>query len=220
MHARGLTRRATLWLPVALAACGSEPRQSFPPLRYDFLPPIGLNVAKIDVEQHFMPSGIPPDVSQFDPVKPTEALRQMAQDRLKALGSAGLAVFSIQDASLVRRGDTITGTMDVVLDIYPTPESPRAGFAEARVTRQHTGSVDDLPGTLYDMTKALMNAMNVEFEYQVRRSLRDWLATGTAVVPPVQARPLPSGAADAPPPGAPPSIPPPLPPAGATLNPR
>lgn len=215
MHARGLTRRAALWLPVALAACGSEPRQSFPPLRYDYLPPIGLNVAKIDIEQHFLPSGIPPDVSQFDPVKPTEALRQMAEDRLKALGSAGLAVFAIQDASLVRHGDTITGTLDVVLDIYPAPDSPRAGFAEARVTRQHVGSIDDLPGTLYDMTKALMDAMNVEFEFQVRRSLRDWLATGAAVVPPVQAQPLPS---TAPPPGAPASIPPPLPPPGATLN--
>jgi hypothetical protein len=190
MTAPGLTRRSSLLLPLLLAACGSEPRQSFPPLRYNYLPPIGLNVATIDIEQRFMPSGIPPDVTPFDPVHPVDALRMMAEDRLQALGSSGRAVFAIQDASLVRRDDVITGTMDVLLDVYPAPGAPRAGFAEARVMRQRSGSVDDLPGTLYDMTKAMMDAMNVEFEYQVRQRLRDWIVTGAALVPPVQQQPL------------------------------
>ena len=40
------------------------------------------------------------------------------------------------------------------------------------------------------MTRAMMDDMNVEFEYQVRRSLKDWLATTTAVPAPVESQPL------------------------------
>lgn len=225
MHDRGITRRMSLLLPFVLAACGGEEPRSFPTLRYQYLPPIGLNVANIRVEQHFIPSGVPPDVTNLDPARPSDALGAMAEDRLKALGSTGTAVFVIQDASLVKQGDVITGTMDVLLNIYPAPDGPRVAFAEARVTRQRRGSVDDLPSTLYDMTKAMMDAMNVEFEYQVRRRLRDWLATGTAVVPPVQAQPLepgpgtaPPGAPYPPPPGAPSSGPPSAPPFASPLT--
>lgn len=177
-------------LPLLLAACAGGEPQSFPPLRYSDLPPIGLNVANISVEEHFVPSLVPPDVTQFDPAPPVDALRAMAEDRLKALGSAGRAVFIIKDASLVRHGDTISGTMDVLLNVYPSQTGPRAGFAEASVSRQYTGHISDLRATLYDMTKKMMQSMNVEFEYQVRHRLHDWLASGTAAVPPVQQQPL------------------------------
>ncbi len=235
MHAKGLTRRSSLLLPLLLAACGGEARQDFPPLRYNYLPPLGLNVATIDIEQRFIPSGISPDVTQFAPVRPADALRTMAEDRLKALGTAGRAVFAIQNASLVRHDDLITGTMEVILNVYPSPSGPRAGFAQARVTRQHEGNISDLPGTLYDMTKAMMDAMNVEFEYQLRARLREWLTTGAAVVSPVQQAPLdgapppalPQSAPDYPPPAAYPSsgypssgYPPPPTPLGGGISPR
>lgn len=213
-RAGGLTRRAALLLPLLLAACGGEEPHYFPPLRYGYLPPIRLNVSSIQIEQRFIPSGMPPDVTQFDPVTLSDALRAMAQDRLQAFGTTGRAVFVIQDASLVRQGDTISGSMDVVLDIYPADGAPRAGFAEARVTRQFSGHIDDLRAKLYEMTKAMMDAMNVEFEYQIRNRLHDWLASGTAPVPAVQAQPLDGS----PPPGASPSSPPPdmgAPPIGA-----
>ena len=216
--ARGLTRRASLLLPLLLAACGGGEPQYFPPLRYNYLPPIRLNVSSIQIEQHFIPSGMPPDATQFDPVPPSDALRAMAQDRLQAFGSTGRAVFVIQDASLVRQGDTISGSMDVVLNVYPAAIGPRAGFAEARVTRQHIGHIDDLRATLYDMTKAMMDAMNVEFEYQIRNRLHDWLASGTAVVPPVQAQPLDSS--DQPTMPLPTMAPPTMPPPPGTLSPR
>ena len=79
--------------------------------------------------------------------------------------------------------------MAVELDIY-TSANTRAGFAEARVSRTHSGDVDDLRATLYDMTKDMMDTMNVEFEFQLRRSLRDWLLPDSAVPIPVQQQPL------------------------------
>ncbi|HET8996640.1 MAG TPA: hypothetical protein VFN42_08225, partial [Acetobacteraceae bacterium] len=215
-------------LPLLLTACGGGEPRLFPPLSFRRLPPLRLNVARIEIEQHFFPSGMTPDVTQVDPVPPIDALRAMANDRLKAFGSTGRAVFIIQNASLTKQDDTITGNMDVVLNVYPSDTGPRAGFAEARVSRQYTGDTDDLRQRLYDMTKAMMQAMNVEFEYQVRNRLHDWMVSGNAAVPPVQAQPLNAGpepgtppAPNVPPPGAPalPSMPPPSAPPPTSLPP-
>lgn len=191
MPTPGLTRRASLLLPLLLAACGGDEPATFEPLRYAYLPPIRLNVATIEIEQRFYPSGVSPDISQKAPISPIEALRAMGQDRLQAFGSAGRAVYSIQDASLTKQGDIISGSMAVVLNVF-TSDGQRAGFAEARIARQHTGSYDSLRGTLYDMVKAMMDAMNIEFEYQVRQALRPWLTSGTAESAPVEQAPLAS----------------------------
>jgi hypothetical protein len=208
MPVRLLSRRSSLLLPLALAACGGAP-PDYPPLRYNYLPPIRLNVASISVRQDYVPSGVAPDLSPLDPVQPVDALRQMAQDRLKPFGAAGQAVFVIQNASVLRDGDTITGTFAVRLDIY-TSANTRVGYAEARVAHSHSGHVDDIHQVLYDMTKQLMDEMNVQFEYQVVHSLRDWVAPVGGGPAPVQQQPLVAPGA-APPPGAmaPPGAPPP-----------
>jgi uncharacterized protein (DUF2336 family) len=74
------------------------------------------------------------------------------------------------------------GVLAVHLDVVTT-ESVRAGFAEAQVTR--TASVPgDLRQALYDLTRQMLDDMNVEFEFQVRRSLRDWLQDTTTAPPP------------------------------------
>ena len=185
-----LTRRGSLLLPLLLAGCGGgDEEQGYPPLRYDYLTPLRLNVAAIEIEQRFVPSGVPPDVSQEDPVPPERALRAMAEDRLQSLGSADRAVFIIQDASLVRRRNTLSGNLAVELDIYNTPTT-RVAFAQASVTGTYTGDLDDLPRRLYDMTKSMMDRMNVEFEYQARRALGSWLLPAGAVQAPVQQQPL------------------------------
>ena len=51
MPAVFLTRRLALLLPLALAACGGDEQEVFEPLRYNYLPPIQLNVASIAIEQ-------------------------------------------------------------------------------------------------------------------------------------------------------------------------
>ena len=154
---------------------------------------------------------MPPDITSLDPVHPVEALRSMAEDRLQALGTSGQAVFGITNASLTQQDDVITCALAVELEIYPTP-GIRSGFAQAIVSRQHTGSVDDLRAALYDITKATMDAMNVEFEYQVRRNLAPWLVSATPG--PVQQQPLQTAPTESPPeeqlPGAPPPGEPPL----------
>jgi len=195
-----------------LAGCGGGGRpRTYVPLHYDYLAPLQLNVSTLQIEQRFVPSGAPPDVSQYDPVAPVLALRTMAQDRLRAVGNADLAIFVIQDASLTRRGDTISGNFAVQVDVYNTPTN-RAAYAQATVSSTYTGDLDDLSGRLYDMTKDMMDRMNVEFEYQVRRALSTWLVPAGALQAPVQQQPLNGAPVETLPSGPPPSsLPPPEP---------
>jgi len=189
MHAGHLTRRFVLLLPLLAAACGGDDETVFEPLRYNDLPPIQLNVASIAIEQRFVPAGVPPDVSDRDPVPPVEALKAMANDRLQAFGTANKAVFAILDASLTRTRDVLVGSMTVLLTILDD-SGTQLGFAEARVQARHTGDLDDIRSALYDMTKSMMNDMNIEFEYQIRHNLKNWLTTDAAPAAPVEQAPL------------------------------
>jgi hypothetical protein len=191
MQAGYLTRRVVLLLPLVLAACGGEEeeQQVFEPLRYNYLPPIGLNVASITTEQRFVPSGVAPDISNQDPVPPVEALKAMGNDRLQAFGTANKAVFAILDASLIRQNDDVTGSFAVSLTILDD-SGTQLGFAEARVQSHHTGRIDDIRSALYGMTKSMMSDMNVEFEYQIRHNLKNYLTQPTAPDTPVEQAPL------------------------------
>ena len=184
-----LSRRLALLLPLAAAACGgNEPMRELPPLRYDYLKPLPLNVATVDVGDAPPPSPI----EAQSPAPAGKALRQMALDRLIAGGTSGRAAFVIDEARVDRVSGGLQGVLAVHLDVVTT-ESVRAGFAEARVTRTATVP-GDLRVALYDLTRQMLDDMNVEFEYQVRRSLRDWLQdTVTAPPPaPVEQQELPT----------------------------
>ncbi len=190
-----IARRCVLLLPLLVLGCSDEVApESFPPPSYSYLTPIRLNVASIEIDDRSPP---PADGSleAVDPVRPVDALKRMAMDRLSADGSAGRAVFVIDQASLVRTGRGIDGTLAAHLDVFAGPGGERVGYAEARVVQRRTSSDADenLRSILYDFTLQMMNDMNVEFEYQVRRSLRDWVQTTDAsapLPPPVLAQPL------------------------------
>ena len=181
---RDLPRRAVLAFPLLVsplfvAACAErEPPRAMPPLRYDFLMPLRLNVATVDVGDAPPPS--PAEAQSPAPAGAT--LRQMALDRLAAGGSSGQAMFVIDQARVVRGAGGLEGLLAAHLDVLTT-EGTRAGFAEARVSRSSTAR-GDLRGALYDLTRQMMDDMNVELEFQVRRSLRDWLQEATTAPAP------------------------------------
>jgi hypothetical protein len=190
MHARVIRRRMVLAAVLLPAACASPPPPSYPPLSYDYLLPLRLNVASIDVRNDFVP-GSAADVAMLSPVTPVAALTRMAHDRLFAAGNTGRAVFVIDTASILHTGGALYGALAVHLDILAADAS-RVGFAEARVARTVAGPRvnNDLDGALYDLTTQMMSDMNVEFEYQVRQSLQDWLQAPPGPPAPVRSAPL------------------------------
>ena len=181
-------RRSVLLLPLLVAACGDEdaaPRIFSAP-SYSYLTPIRLNVASVEIDSSAPTSG-DGSLIQLAPLRPVDGLKQMANDRLVAAGSAGRAVFVIDSAALRRLPGGIEGMLAVHLDVFAGDGGDRAGFAEARVARRRTSSNtdEDSRAVLYDFTTQMLNDMNVEFEYQVKRSLKDWLQAtpGTAPLP-------------------------------------
>ena len=190
---RRLLAGAALLLPVLLAACGSSaPPRTYQPLTYDYLLPLRLNVGSVDVQVNWRPQ-TGADVGSMAPTPPVQALARMGHDRLFPAGSTGQAVYVIDDASIIRNGNALYGTFSVHLDIVGA-DGRRTGYAEARVARTVSGPTvdDDVRSALYDLTSQMMTDMNVEFEYQVRRSLKDWLQNGNGsnAPAPVQAQPL------------------------------
>jgi len=197
-----------------LAGCGEDAAQS-PPVAYEqptygYLTKLHLNVAQVDIDDSWQPAvgpGLPRHVESLSPVAPVEALRRMAQDRIAIGGSSGRARFVIEDASIVAGPDRLDGSLAVRLNIATSDGAP-AGFAEARVIRSMTlgGATDGGRATAYALVTQMMADMNVEFEFQAKRSLHDYLqATDPVAAPaPVQSQDLPppgSPAADQPPPG-------------------
>ncbi|GEM_PF-1482412 len=205
---------------LALAGCGGDepppPVQNFGPLDYAYLPKLRLNVGSIEVQDHSQPVS-PEDIAAQSPAIPAQALSTMAHERLFAAGATGVADFVIDQASIVRDpSGTLAGELDVHLDLT-RPDGTPGGSAEARVARQFVPGSDpqDERAELYNLTRQMMDAMNVELEFQIRRSLGNYLVSADAMPAPVTAQPLgppPDGAA--PPPGAvapgqaPPAIPP------------
>ena len=122
-------------------------------------------------------------------------LKQMANDRLVAAGSTGRAVFVIDRTTLTRSGPVIEGQLAVHIDVFAGSGGDRAGYAEARVARRRTSGDgdEDIRAVLYQFTRQMMDDMNVEFEFQVKKSLGEWLQTtaGTAPAPaPIQSQDL------------------------------
>lgn len=199
-----LSRRAALSLPLLIAACGDdEPapppvRASFPPLRYDYLPPLHLNVQRVVTAGDYVtPTG---DDEAGDPSM-VDTLNAMARDRLKPVGTGGVATFRILTASITRHRDRLDGVLAVRVDVQDA-DGGNSGFAEARATASHSGPVSDLRATAYDMLKTMMDGMNVELEYQLRNKLRAWV-----VDPPAEA-PAPVDPSVKLPPPPPPPLPP------------
>ena len=174
-------KRRTLLALVPLAACTDpvSPRV-YEPLRYDFLTPLRLNVGAIVVGDAPPPNALDPQ----NPAPPGPALRQMVQDRLAAGGIAGQAVVSVVEAFISAFRDGLDGAMALRLELFG-PDGTSLGTTEARVTRRLVGIPSGgLPGSLYDMTRLMLADMNVEFEFQLRRSLRPFLQEVSTAPPP------------------------------------
>ena len=190
-----------------LAGCGGDApppaAEVFPALDYSYLPKLRLGVASVEVDDTWAPAADSGQhVEYLSAVQPLDALRDLAHTRLVASGSGGQARFVIEDASIIQHGDRLDGSLAVRLDVS-TGDGTRSGFAEARVARSLPEAPDQPDGgrgAAYQLTRQMLDDMNVEFEFQVRRTLRDYLQAADGVAPtppPVQTQDLP------PPPGTP-----------------
>ncbi len=183
-----LSRRRLLpaGLCLLLSACGGGGAPvHFDPLTYDYLRPLRLDVANVEIDDRWHPPADPRHVESLAPVPPLAALRRMARDRLIPAGNTGVAHFIIQDASITQGEDQYQGSFAVRLTLTG-PDGASRGTAEARVVGTHAitdDDLDDVRSDLYDLTRQLMNSMNVELEFQIGHGLRNALVSGPPTTP-------------------------------------
>lgn len=193
---------ASFAVPLLLAGCGGDEGvpQSFPPLRYNYLAPISLNVGNIQTDVRYVSTPGGSNLDATSPEAPLQAVQQMIQDRLVAGGAGGAAVITINAASLNQVNDTVVGNISLRLTVS-SADGRQHGYTDASVTRTRTmpdnTGQDALRAFLYSMTQELVSAENVELEYQIRQNLPGWLIGGGSAViggpaapTPVQAVPL------------------------------
>lgn len=191
------TCSVALLLPAFLAGCaGDKQPTKFAPLRYDYLSVMHLNAATLNIQDNTLQNPVAGDIGNRAPTPPAQALRQMAQDRLVAAGASGTAQFVIDRASILHNsGGVLAGQMDVHL-VLLNSGGTQAARAEAHVSQTLRPDLSkgdaDSPANLYELTNDMMQRMNVEFEYQIRNTLKDWMvdAGGTPVGSAIQSQSL------------------------------
>jgi hypothetical protein len=218
-------RYVSLLAATGLAACSAPPPPpDFRPLTYDYLPPITLRVASVNLVDEYVPSPGAQTLIAQDPAQPPLVLSHMLTHRLIASGAPGTATVTIKAASIDQEGPSLTGTMDVELDLV-SGDGRSTGFAEATASASipapdPNGSQADVQTALYGLTSKLMDAINVQLPYQIQQHLMNWVVApgmpigGAATSAPIAATPL---TAPTPVPGSP--LPPPGTPATGNLNP-
>lgn len=189
-----MPHRRSLLLLLPLAACASDPpppRIAIEPLRYDYLPPLRLDVASLAIEDRIAPPN-PPRIDGSLPVPPRNALRAMGEDRLRPVGLAGDARYVLVEGSMISQrpqgssGLSSLFTTEVVERVtvrlaarLEIEREGRTGSIEARVERGRSIDEEEAftvrQALLHELLRQAMADMNVEFEFQLRRNLRDFL---------------------------------------------
>ncbi|EHH67027.1 hypothetical protein [Gluconobacter morbifer] len=176
---------AVLAFSLGLAGCsGDSGTQTFPPADYSYLSTLHLNVANINIQDEAVPA--PGSLSSKAPTPPDQALKTMATQRLMASGASGKADFIIRQAYIEPAGgNAISGALDVQLNVADA-NNQHTGYIHARITRKlDAGDRDPTSrAELYDLTNRMMQDMNVELEFQIRKKLLNWMtdATGNPLV--------------------------------------
>lgn len=82
-----------------LIACQPVPqRPEYPMPRFDHLPRIPVNAAKLNVVQQYRSPMQSPYVEQLMPIAPAAAVEQWIRDRVELVGTNGEVTFTISDA--------------------------------------------------------------------------------------------------------------------------
>ncbi|MDX9860525.1 MAG: hypothetical protein RBS99_06365 [Rhodospirillales bacterium] len=175
---------------LALAACGTtapmEKQVAVLP------PPIGLDVARIEVVSKVQASSTRPHVEGLLPTTPEQALRDWANNRLVAQGQSGVARFTITDAAIVeedlprdvgmpgllRAPQTVryNATAAAILEVLDEPNA-REGRAAARVAFSRTIWPDASPEAHQDLWQGMIAPLVSAFDSEMTENIRGHLGS-------------------------------------------
>lgn len=185
---------ALLIVAFAVASCATQPPPQFPELRFTHLPPITIGVAKIQIVDARNAASSGNHVEARMPRSPADAVRNWAQDRLQANGVSGVAIFTIEDASVVEtnlkttggikgaftndQAERYDGRIRATLRLENVPRVTQA-YADAAVEHSQTiaenATINDREQVWFDLTEALMKAFDPAMSTSIRQHLADYV---------------------------------------------
>jgi hypothetical protein len=178
-----------------IAACETAvaPR-AFSQMTFSHLPPISLDVARIEVVRLYEPPLKAPHVEHETPVPPLTAIERWIGDRLKAAGRDGVARVTIRDARVVETPLKRLGGVQGALTTEQTERYDarvevmikatggrglRAATAMADAKRSRTvaedSSIAQRETVWFEMVEKLMRDFDRVFERQIRKHLTAFL---------------------------------------------
>jgi hypothetical protein len=180
---------------LAMVACQNAPPPApqFAELHFS-APPISLDVARIAVVPVALPPSMAPHIEDRLPVSLARATENWATDRLRAAGSHGVAVVTVNDVSAV--GESLqkqqgfsaqfTTQADTRYQLHAsiTVEiRDDRGFAlrtvRAEAERTHTTlediTLDQRDRELYELERALMADLDQRLEAEIRRNFAGFI---------------------------------------------
>jgi hypothetical protein len=166
---------------LVLAGCSSSPpAQNFAPLDYSYLRPIIFKVANLNVVNNYTPGADEQPFIDNNPAPPAATLMTMLQNRMQPSGQPGSGTITVQQASITGSNGNLNGQMTVDINLT-SADGHSTGFAEATVSRSETAPNDDptspeMRAALYQMTKDLMTAINVQLPYQIAHNIPNWVS--------------------------------------------
>jgi hypothetical protein len=176
-----------LLLAGLLAACAMEnPGTRFPPITFQHLSDISLDVGDIQIEQASETPGHRPNVDHLFPVQPKNAAVQWAQDRLDARGDRLTFRYIVRQASAVETElETTSGVkgllttdqaaryeIHIVIEMQVLDGRQIQGSAKAEARRSTTVeegiSLADRERAWYRLTEDTMKDLDKQLEETIR----------------------------------------------------
>ena len=185
-----------LSLTITGACVGPVQQSKFPDISFAHLPPIGLNVARIEVENLYVMPTTEPHIEHKLPISLAATATNWGRDRLKAAGKSGVVRVIIRRASFIevplKRSPGLKGVFtrdqsqryDAVIDILIELRDASGKIrvtAESVASRSRSVSEDislaETEKIWFQMIEELMSDLNKSLVRQINKHMRAWIKT-------------------------------------------
>ena len=180
---------------LSVVGCANDAQKpGFPKISFAHLQPISLNVARVEVENRYVPPATRPNVEHEFPVSPAASALNWGRDRLRAGGSSGVARVIVRRASVVEvalqkstgvkglftrdqseRYDAVIDMMVEVRDQAGKVRVTAESIAKRSESVSENISLSERQKVWFRMTEAMMVDLNTSLENQVRVHMKDWI---------------------------------------------
>jgi hypothetical protein len=184
-----------LGMGLGLAACESDVRvQKLPALTFSHLGEVKINVSRLETASKYKAPLKRPNVEHLFTAQPTTALKTWATDRLKPAGRAGMARFTVHEASVIeeklkmdssftgvftkQQSERYTARVEATLEVFDA-RGKRLGFASANAVRSKTiredATLNEREKIWFNLVEELVTAFDKEMTKNMKRHLVNWM---------------------------------------------